>query len=115
MAHTLIELSEDEFAAHYTLRNNHLNPHAPWVLDGGGCLFETHGEELEYVRRQAPRTVWTLVDGDDGNQCLLSGFRIVNRIGYLLSTFPVPEGADIQVRIPAQAEPAPGSAEQELV
>jgi hypothetical protein len=99
---TLFKLSEDEFDARYKLRRNHLNPDATWAFgDDGGCLFETHGEELEYVRRQAPRTVWTLVDGDNADPCLLSGFHIVNRIGYLLSTIPVPQGTDIQVRIPA--------------
>src|ERR1700678_2700893 len=99
MPHTLITLSEDEFADRYKLRKNHLDPHAAWAFgDNAGCLFETR-EELDYVRRQDPRTVWTLVDGDDGSQCLLSGYHVVNRIGYLLSTVPVPERTDIQVHL----------------
>ena len=57
------------------------------------------------MRRQDPRTVWTLVDGDDGDQYLLSGYHIVNRFGYVLSIEPVPDGADIQVHIPMQDEP----------
>ena len=105
MTHSLIEITEDEFDARYPLRTNHLNPHASWAFgDDRGCLFETYGEELAFVRQQDRRTIWTLVDGDDGDQYLQSGFHIVNRIGYLLSTVPVPEGADIQVRIPMQAE-----------
>jgi hypothetical protein len=53
--------------------------------------------------------VWTLVDGDDGDQYLLSGFHFVNRIGYLVSTVAVPEGLDINVRLPMQS-PCDGEA-----
>jgi hypothetical protein len=112
MPNSLIEITEDEFDARYPLRENHLNPHASWAFDdGAGCLFETHGEELAFVRRQAPNTVWTFVDGDDGDQYVLSGFHLVNRIGYLVSTVPVPDGGDIQVRITTQPEPTPRSDE----
>jgi hypothetical protein len=106
MTHPLIEMTEDEFDAAYPLRRNHLNPHASWGFsDDGGCLFETYGEELAFVRQQDPRTVWTFVDGDDGDQYVVSGFHFVNRIGYLLSTVLVPEGVDIVVHIPGQDEP----------
>ena len=100
-ASPLLEITEDEFDERFPLLTNHLNPNASWGSgDEGGCLFETYGEELEFVRRQDPRTVWTLVDGGDDDQYLVSGFHFVNRIGYLISTMPVPEGADIEVRIP---------------
>jgi hypothetical protein len=110
MTTSVTRISKDEFDASYQLRKNHLNPDSGWAFGDGGCLFETYGEALDFVRQQEPRTVWTLVDGDDGDQCLLSGFHVVNRIGYLVSTVPFPEGADIEVRIPAPAEPAPASA-----
>jgi hypothetical protein len=101
---TLIELSEDDFDALYPLVTNHLNPSACWALgEGRGCLFETYGAELEFVRQQDPRTIWTLVDGDDGDLYLTSGYHLVNRIGYLISTMPVPEGVEIEVRIPMQS------------
>lgn len=94
-----IELSEDAFDALFPLRANHLNPAASWA-HGDGCLFETYGDELAFVREQDPRTVWTFVDADDGSQCVVSGFHLVNRIGYLISAMPVPEGVEICVRIP---------------
>ena len=98
MTTTFIEIDEDAFDALYPLRTNHLNPTASWAYgDGPGCLFETYGEELEFIRQQDPLTVWTFVDGD---QYLVSGFHYVNRIGYLISTVPVQAGVDIQVRIP---------------
>ena len=79
----IIDLTEDEFDAAYPLRPNHLNPNASWAIgDGPGCLFETYGEELAFVRTQDPKTVWTLLDGDDGDLYLVSGYHFVNRIGY---------------------------------
>jgi hypothetical protein len=113
MTNTPIEMSEDEFDDQYPLLTNHLNPDATWAFgDGPGCLFETYGEELAFVRRQDPCNIWTLVDGDDADQYILSGFHFVNRIGYLVSTVAVPEGVDIEVRIPMQAEPEDEPTEQ---
>lgn len=99
MTTTLIELSEDAFDALFSLLPNHLNPHATWsTSESGGCLFETFGPELAFVRGQDPRCVWTFVDGDDG-QYVISGFHFVNRIGYLVSTVPLPDGVDVQVEL----------------
>ncbi len=89
------ELTEDEFCELYPLLANHLDPNASW----DGCLFETFGEELDFVREQNPACVWTLVDDGDG-VCLLSGFHFVNRLGYLISAVPVPDGMHVEVRIP---------------
>ena len=106
MQPTLIEMTEDEFDSQYPLVTNHINPNASWGFDdSAGCLFETFGEELEFVRRQDPCTVWTLVDGEDGDLYLLTGYHFVNRIGYLVSTKPVAKGIDIEVRIPMNDEP----------
>jgi hypothetical protein len=93
-------MTEDEFDAAYPLITNHLNPNASWAFGHRvGCLFETDGEELDFVRSRDRRTIWTLVDGDDGNQYVLSGYHLVNRIGYLISTVPFPEDAHIEIAI----------------
>jgi hypothetical protein len=103
MEHSMIEITEDEFDERFPLLTNHLNPNASWGTGNeGGCLFETYGEELEFVRRQDPLTVWTLVDGDVGDQYLVSGFHFVNRIGYLISSIALPEGQDVEVHIPME-------------
>ncbi len=105
MTNNVIQMTEDEFDATYPLLTNHLNPHASWGFSGeGGCLFETYGEELDFVRSQPPETVWTLVDGDDGDQYVISGYHLVNRIGYLVSAVPVPAGIDIPVNLPMDAD-----------
>lgn len=108
MTETGITLTEEEFDAQYPLVENHLNPHATWgFVAGSGCLFETYGEEFEFVRRQDPATVWTLVDGDDGDWYILSGLHFVNRVGYLISREPVPAGTSIEVHIPLSPEDDP--------
>jgi hypothetical protein len=100
MTRTFLELTEDEFDVRYPLVVNHINLNASWGFgDGPGCLFETYGEELAFVRSQNPLTIWTIVDGDDGNQYVLSGYHLVNRIGYLISTIPFPEDTEIVVTI----------------
>ncbi|WP_437193957.1 hypothetical protein [Planctomicrobium sp. SH527] len=101
MSDHIIEITEDEFDQWFPLVPNHLNPQASWTIgDGPGCLFETYGEELEFVRGQDIRFVWTLIDGDDGDMYLVSGFHRVNRVGYLISSKPIPEGNFIQVHLP---------------
>ena len=97
----MTKMTEDDFDKQYPLVTNHIDPNASWAFDDGpGCLFETYGEELDFVRAQNPRNIWTLVDGDDGNQYVISGYHLVNRIGYLISAVPFPEDADIEVLIP---------------
>lgn len=51
----------------------------------GGHGLETYGEDLEIVRRQGPGFLWTVVDGDSGDQWITTGFHYVNRVCYLIS------------------------------
>jgi len=101
MTDTCIDLTEDQFDEQFPLLINHLNPSASWSFgQGQGCLFETYGQELEFVRQLHPQQVWTLIDGDDGDIYLVSGFHWVNRIGYIISRDLVPFGTTVQVHIP---------------
>ena len=53
--------------------------------------FETYGEELDYVLSIAnsePDRVWTLVEGDDGNLYISSGYHLVNRLNYFITKNP---------------------------
>jgi len=106
MTDTHIEITEDEFDRQYPLVTNHLNPNATWVYgeSEAGCLFETFGDELHFVRQQDPRNIWTLIDGEDGDLYAVSGFQFVNRIGYLVSKIPFPEGVFIEVRLPMESD-----------
>ncbi|MBL9118533.1 MAG: hypothetical protein JNL80_01305 [Phycisphaerae bacterium] len=67
-----------------------------------------HGDELTFVARQDPLTVWTLVDGDDSSLYLLSGFHVVNRIGYLVSSVRLPLDRSHRVRLESVADAREG-------
>lgn len=54
----------------------------------GEQMFETFGPELEYVKAQPENKVWTLMDDDDGNPVIVSGFHFVNRVGHFVTEKP---------------------------
>jgi len=57
----------------------------------GTDKFETFGEELDYVLSIAdtePKRVWTLVEGDDSNLYITSGYHLVNRLNYFITKNP---------------------------
>ena len=103
MTETCITLTEDQFGEQYPLVPNHINRNATWAnAQGKGCLFETYGEELEFIKRQNRNRVWTILDGDDGDMYVASGFHFVNRVGYLLSRDTVPPDTFVEVHISMQ-------------
>jgi hypothetical protein len=102
---SLMKLTEDEFVTRYPLVRNHINQVAVWTYDDGqGCMFETHGPESEFVMRQDPRRVWTLLDAGDG-EYIQSGLHLVNRLGHFVSTEQVPEGVSVEVDVSTPRKP----------
>lgn len=59
---------------------NHFRP--------GQEMFETFGPELGFVESQPDNRVWTLMDDDDGNPVVTTGYHVVNRIGYYVTEVP---------------------------
>jgi len=49
--------------------------------------FETYGEEVEFVKAQDPKHIWTEVDGDSGTY-IVAGWHFVNRINYYVTEQP---------------------------
>ena len=95
----------NEWIEQYRPVNNHLDEDASWQgEDGVGVMFETYGEELDYVLSVAksdPKCVWTYVDGDDGSTLVINGYHLVNRIGYFVTEVPaVDESVFVQVSEP---------------
>ena len=77
-----IELTEEEFDNRFTPVENHLSNNASF----NGWMFETYGEELEYVMSMIEtRRVWTIITGENDTLFYSSGFHIVNRLGYLIT------------------------------
>jgi hypothetical protein len=50
-------------------------------------VFETYGDDLDFVRSQDPKKIWTWVDGDMSS-LLVAGYHFVNRIGYHIAEIP---------------------------
>jgi hypothetical protein len=77
-------IEEDVFDEVYEPIKNHLDDNAGW----SGTLFETYGEEMEFVRKvcqENPKRVWTLVDDDNGETVIVAGMHLVNRLGYIIT------------------------------
>lgn len=60
---------------------------------------------LEYddVKDKDNEYIWTYLDTDDGTS-ICNGYSIVNRIGYYLSTKPVPDGEYYEVPVSRDIE-----------
>ena len=92
------QLTENEFDELYTPVKNHLDDNASF----DGCLFETYGEEIDYVLEMAKENrVVTIIEGEDieDDECsreedgtiiprssiiYVSGYHLVNRLGFLV-------------------------------
>lgn len=74
----------DKWIDEYKPVANHISDSSGWEINEKGILFETYGEELEFVRQQPDNHVWTWVDGDEGT-AIVAGMAFVNRIGYFVT------------------------------
>lgn len=60
--------------------------------------YETYGDDLEAVLARLkthPSTVWTIIE-EDGIQYIVAGYRLVNRLSYLITEIPY-EGCPTKV------------------
>jgi hypothetical protein len=94
-----VELEEDTWFDTYKPIPNHLDPNASFSDGEQGYMFETYGAELDFVKNQEPNRIWTYCDGDNGGTYIFNGMRIVNRIGYLITTLPFDGNKDYQIQI----------------
>lgn len=77
---------------------NHITPDSSF----GGEMFETYGDDLEYVLQVARKTngllVWTYIDGDGGTY-IVEGYRLVNRIGYFVTQVPYDDSDAYEIQV----------------
>jgi hypothetical protein len=90
-----MKVTEDNFDEVFKPQINHLDNNASF----NGCMYETFGEELDYVFSLAnTNRVWTIVEGDDDTMFYCAGFHYVNRIGFLVCEVEYEDGQeDIQL------------------
>jgi predicted methyltransferase MtxX (methanogen marker protein 4) len=74
----------DKWLADYKPVANHISDSSGWEINERGILFETYGEELDFVSQQPDNNVWTWIDGDEGT-VIVAGMAFVNRIGYFVT------------------------------
>ena len=75
-----MEINFEQFIEKYKPLKNHLDDNASY----DGLMFETYGEELEFVRKQDNNKIWTIVEGENNNTWFLPNYHFVNRIGYFI-------------------------------
>ena len=90
-----IEMDFDEWVDTYKPITNHIDTNASF----DGMMFETYGDEVEFVKAQDENRIWMYGDGDDGGSYLWSGWGFVNRIGYFITEVPFPDNTTIQVQV----------------
>ena len=99
----LIELTEEEWFDKFKPIPNHIDDNASFQTeDGVGYMFETYDDELAFVKSQDPNRVWTYCDGDNSGTYIFQGMRIVNRIGYFVTTVPFNGSKDYQIQISSE-------------
>jgi len=78
-------ISYEKWLEKYHPVKNPFDTNAPY----DGCMFETFGKEVEFVRSQPNEKVWTLAECD-GRTFICEGFHFVNRIGYFITEVSYP-------------------------
>jgi hypothetical protein len=97
---TFIEMSFEEWVEAYKPIYNHIDKNASFQDESGnGLMFETYGDEVEFVKSQSPDKIWMYGDGDDGGSYIWNGWHIVNRIGYFVTEVPCPPDTTIQIQV----------------
>ena len=89
------EMDLDTWFDTYKPIKNHIDTSASF----DGCMFETYGDEVEFVKAQDENRIWMYGDGDDGEGHIWSGWGFVNRIGYFITEVPCPIDTEIQVNL----------------
>ena len=100
MSTKLIELTFDEWLETYKPITNHIDTNASFQDESGnGIMFETYGEEVEFVKSMNPNKIWMYGSGDDGGTYIWSGWGFVNRLGYFITEVPFSDSEIVQVLV----------------
>ena len=90
----------EEWEATYKPIKNHIVENASFQDESGqGIMFETYGDEYEFVKKSLPEYIWTYGDGDDGGSYIWSGWSFINRLGYFITEIPCPADIEIQIKV----------------
>jgi hypothetical protein len=77
----------DEWEKKFKPINNHFSK------DPDEIMFETYGEEVEFVQNYDNKYVWTRLQGDMSD-LVCAGYHYVNRMGYYITEVPWDDDMD---------------------
>ena len=60
---------------------NHISNEASW----DGIMFETYGDDIDFVINQPEENTWTYLDDEFGNCIIVAGYWLQGRIGYFIT------------------------------
>ena len=66
--------------------------------DPGELMYETYGEEFDYVSGYEPNKVWTYIDHDTGS-LVVEGLQKTNRVGYFITEIPWEDETSYEIEI----------------
>lgn len=93
-----VSITWKEFEQQFKPIKNHFSN------DPDETMFETYGEEVEFVIANTPaRKVWTYADGDYCSY-VSSGYHYVNRIGYYVCQVPYDEDTEYEIIVSTETE-----------
>jgi hypothetical protein len=74
-------INYDDWFEKYKPQLNHFTS----LPDNDNYTFETFGEELEYVKKQNNKQIWTLIECEDEEIWIIPGYHLVNRMNYYIT------------------------------
>jgi len=94
------EMTMEEWEATYKPIPNHIDKNASFQNESGkGIMFETYGDDYEFVKKADPKHIWTYGDGDDGGSYIWNGWSFINRLGYFITEVPAPDEEECVIQI----------------
>ena len=90
-----IEMTFEEADEQFKFMVNNYDENASF----DGLMFETYGDEVEFVKAQDENRIWTYGDGDDGGGYIWNGWHYINRLGYFITEVPCPPDTVIQIQV----------------
>ena len=96
----LVKLTFEDWEQSFKPYSNHLDSEASFQDDNGvGIMFETYGDELDFIRSHDNKFIWTYIDTEDGGTAIVDGYHLVNRIGYFLTRVAKEDSMDYMVSV----------------
>lgn len=91
----MIELSYEDWEGQFKPIKNHIDSNASF----SGEMFETFGDEWEYIRSiAASNRVWTYLEGDS-TTVIVEGCHFVNRLGYFVTEIAYDPNESYEVEV----------------